>query len=117
MISSNKGSSRFQAPARTSHVNLDVFDVNNDSLLPEEFMPNVNTSASFMNTTHEDSFNFNVDSGNKVLKKRATKVRPNVLDYYGGSSNSRSASQKTPQNERNIDETFDFLDEELDKYK
>lgn len=120
MISSNKGSSRFQAPVKTSLVNLDVFDVNNDSLLPDEFMPNVNTSTSFMNTSHEDSFNFgavNVDSGNKVLKKRATRSRPNVLDYYGGPSKSRSASQKTPQNERNIDETFDFLDEELNKYK
>lgn len=123
MISSNKGSSRFPAPVKTSLVHLDVFDANNDSLLPDEFMPNVNMSAmnSFLShTSNDDSFSFNnvnVDSGNKVLKKRATKVRPNVLDYYGGSSSSRSASQKTPQNERNIDETFDFLDEELNKYK
>ena len=115
--------SRFAAPVKTSLVPLDVFDMNNDSLLNDEFLPSANASAlsNAFNQSNDEPFNLQVDSGSRVMKKRAMKERPNILDYYGGSSSSSSStgqnkSQKTPQNERNIDETFDFLDEELNKY-
>lgn len=119
----SKRSNRLQAPVKTSAIQLDVFDVNNDSLLPDEFMPNVNMSAlsnSLLHTSNDESFSYNtrskvknIDSGNKVLKTKRVKNRPNVLDYYG---EPKINSTKTPQNECDIDETFDFLDEELEKY-
>ncbi len=113
---------------KTSNINFDFFDPNNDSLIPDEFLPNVNMSglaSSFLSTTNEDaSFDYSF-SGNdargknignmKVMKGKRIKARPSLLDYYEGSK-SGSEKRTTPQNERDIDETFDFLDEELDKY-
>lgn len=108
---------------KTSDIHFDFFDPNNDSLLPDEFLPNVNMSAlsnSLLNTTNEDSFSSNsrskqtknADLSNKVLKNRRVKARPSLLDYYADPDQ----SNKISHNEGDIDETFDFLDEELDKY-
>lgn len=125
----SKKSSKDPAPVKTSNIQLEVFDMQNDSLLNDEFMPNVNMSAlnsSLLHTSNDESFAYNtrsrpaknIDLGNKVLKNRRVKNRPNILDYYGdsGAASATGNTQRTPQNERDIDDTFDFLDEELDKY-
>lgn len=101
---------------KTSGINFDFFDPNNDSLLPDEFMPNVNMSHltnSFLNTTNEET-TFDYTSKSGMVKNKRVKTRPSLLEYYGESAG--NTSKKTPQNEQDIDETFDFLDEELDKY-
>lgn len=120
---SQKSNRTAGAPVKTSDIHFDFFDPNNDSLLPDEFLPNVNMSAlsnSLLNTTNEDSFSSNsrskqtknADLSNKVLKNRRVKARPSLLDYYADPDQ----SNKISHNEGDIDETFDFLDEELDKY-
>ncbi len=114
---------------KTSNINFDFFDPNNDSLLPDEFLPNVNMSGltnSFLNTTNEEtSFDYSFSGGGggrgksgdnmKVIKGKRVRARPSLLDYYGG-NNAGYEKKTTPQNDRDIDETFDFLDEELQKY-
>lgn len=63
-----------------------------------------------------------VMKGDRVMKIRSSgggggKNRPSLLDYYGESSSSSSTYSKNPKlHEHDIDETFDFLDEELKKY-
>ena len=102
-----------------------MFDLNNDSLLPDEFLPNTNMSAladnySLSSSTDEAFFNTNVNKtkniGNKVVRNKSNKSRPSLLDYYGDIGSSQGASQKKSPKENDIDETFDFLDEELNKY-
>lgn len=83
------------------------------SLLPNESLPN------YMDITDntEASFQFNYGSveavvkGDRVMRLRGNRNRPSLLEYYGESTNK---SQK--RQEHDIDETFDFLDEELKKY-
>lgn len=124
----SKKTSKGRAPIKPSDIAFDIFDSNNDSLLPDEFLPNVNMSAladnySLTSSTDEAFFSTNVNnkvkniaSGNKVFKSKNNKNRPSLLDYYGDSTSSQGPSQKRSQNENDIDETFDFLDEELNKY-
>lgn len=66
-----------------------------------------------------------VMKGDRVMKIRAGKKnRPSLLDYYGESISSSTNPTTTTNiknnpklhNEHDIDETFDFLDEELKKY-
>jgi len=124
-------SKKSSVPVKTSDIEFDVFDVHGDSVIGDEFMPNVNMSAlsnSLLQTSNDESFYsdtrnnnnnnkiLNIDSGNKVLKKGRFKNRPSLLQYYGDSNAISNNTKKTPQNEHDIDETFDFLDEELDKY-
>lgn len=123
----SKKSNKSKAPIKPSEISLDIYDSNNDSLITDEFLPNINMSAladnySLTSSVDESFFNTNfnkvknIDSGNKVFKNKNNKVRPSLLDYYGDSSTNQTAAQKKPQNENDIDETFDFLDDELNKY-
>lgn len=72
-----------------------------------------------MDTSNDETYNknkmMNIDSGNKVLKNRI-RNRPSLLNYYGESKLAETKNKKNSQNDQDIDETFDFLDEELNKY-
>lgn len=91
-----------------------------ESMLPTESLPSY---MDVSGNTSEHSFQFNYAGkdggqqikGDRVLRMRATKNRPSLFDYYGGEA--KSTQQRTNKlNEHDIDETFDFLDEELKKY-
>ena len=75
------------------------------SYLPNESLPNIDDLLDNTN----NSYLFNIDSGDKVIRQRRVKNRPSLLNYYG------DANIKKSMNEQDIDETFDFLDEELNK--
>ncbi len=88
------------------------------SYLPNESLPNIDDVLDNTN----NSYLFNVESGDKVVRQRKVKNRPSLLNYYGDvntsststTTNTNSSSKKS-MNEQDIDETFDFLDEELNK--
>lgn len=114
---------------------VDPYEDDDDDEIDESMLPN-ESMPGYMDVTdaNDSNFHFNygaavvtgvvadaVMKGNRVMKIRATsKNRPSLLDYYGeslassSSSNNKKNSQKL--NEHDIDETFDFLDEELKKY-
>jgi hypothetical protein len=88
------------------------------SYLPNESLPNIDDVLD--NTTN--SYLFNIESGDKVIRQRKVKNRPSLLNYYGdvnassiSTTTNYSSSSKKSMNEQDIDETFDFLDEELNK--
>jgi len=91
-----------------------------ESMLPTESLPSY---MDVSGNTSEHSFQFNYAGkdggqqikGDRVLRMRATKNRPSLFDYYGGEA--KTTQQRSNKlNEHDIDETFDFLDEELKKY-
>ena len=82
------------------------------SYLPNESLPNIDDLLDNTN----NSYLFNIDSGDKVIRQRRVKNRPSLLNYYGDANISNNIpSSKKSMNEQDIDETFDFLDEELNK--
>lgn len=78
------------------------------SLLPTDEMPSVLSDDS-----HLQSFLPDIDSsnGNRAVRARRVKNRPSIFNYYA------PEVSKLDKNQQDIDETFDFLDEELNKYK
>ena len=78
------------------------------SLLPSDEMPSVLNDDS-----HLQPFLPDIDSsnGNRALRPRRVKNRPSIFNYYA------PEMSKLDKNQQDIDETFDFLDEELNKYK
>lgn len=97
-----------------------------DSMLPDESLPH------FMDVTDRSFESFGiarsggvggVGDGRGVMKMRSAKNRPSLLDYYGqealGSTKNKTATANNSNKKMqdpDIDETFDFLDEELKKY-
>jgi len=79
----------------------------NSSLLPVDEMPSVLSDDS-----HLQSFLPDIDSlnGNRAVRPRRVKNRPSIFNYY-------APEISKDINQQDIDETFDFLDEELKKYK
>lgn len=102
--------------AREEYNNKDYDDIN--SFLPNESMPAFNDELESSSNSY--LFNASIDSGDKVVKQKKTKNRPSLLDYYGDNSaaagTTSSIRPRHQHNEQDIDETFDFLDEELNKY-
>ncbi len=83
-----------------------------NSFFPDQtLMPSLNESD-FLNS--DDNADFGVrgkSSKLNVVKTRSTKIRPSLFDYYV-----RPAADKSrPENDKDIDDSFDFLDEELNK--
>lgn len=84
-----------------------------ESLLPTENLPSIDSSQ--LDDSDTDNFSFN-----ERIKKRKPKNRPSLRDYYGEEieiSQSQgqartSRPKKSSQHDQDIDETFDFLDEE-----
>ncbi len=100
----------------------DDYDDELNSFLPNESLPNIEDVLE--NTTVNNSFLFNqsIETGDRVFKQKRPKNRPSLMDYYGNISldSSRSSQHRNGshhQGDHDIDETFDFLDEELNKYK
>jgi hypothetical protein len=82
------------------------------SYLPNESLPNIDDILDNTN----NSYLFNIESGDKAIRQRKTKNRPSLLNYYGDmNTSSATSNSKRSTNEPDIDETFDFLDEELNK--
>lgn len=118
-----------------------------NSLLPDESLPHINFDSNDVSFKNEVN-HVNMPSVDRAIRRKATKSRPSILDYYGDSDNLKSSSdisnkatnrvvlqssvnrnvtneigssqqflsRKGQQNEQDIDETFDFLEEELNKY-
>ena len=100
------------SPAKRSSFDIDDDEDDEDlnSMLPDESLPSFNEmSDSYLRDSSK------VYGGERVMRRRP-KARPSIMDYYGErvrSDGNETRKQKTAQD---IDETFDFLDEELDKY-
>lgn len=98
-----------------------------DSLLPNESLPNIDSS-------HEsDENNYNFDKNEEIVPRRRVKYRPSLKDCYGDEIDFKNRSEpvnesymdkdgkstvrmtknkKQKSHEQELDETFDFLDEE-----
>ena len=134
--SSSKQSHKYYAPAKPSQINVGVEDYeeeDDESFLPDESMPSL-SNVTDMNSSNDEAFIsstsglFKANNNNNKVLKRRVKARPSLLDYYGDAIDSKlsenlketsqpkSGTKRYQQNDQDIDETFDFLDEELYKY-
>ena len=81
------------------------------SMLPDETLPS-------FSEINDSSYSRDINNyyGNERVMRRKPKNRPSIMEYYGERMQSEVKEARKAKVVEDIDETFDFLDEELNKY-